>query len=124
MSDAVLFHRAVPILRSFDEAKAREFYLGFLGFSVLFEHRFEPNTPLYMGIERAGLVLHLSEHHGDAAPGSTVYVPMTGVRAYQAELIGKAYRYGRPGVEGQPWGDVLQVHDPFGNRIRFCEERG
>ncbi len=124
MSDPVQFLRAVPILRSFDEAKAREFYLGFLGFAVRFEHRFEPGMPLYMGIERAGLVLHLSEHHGDAAPGSTVYVPMTGVRAYQAELIGKNYGYGRPGVEEQPWGDVLQVHDPFGNRIRFCEERG
>jgi len=123
MSDSIQFIRAVPILRSFDEAKAREFYLGFLGFSVRFEHRFEPGTPLYMGIERAGLVLHLSEHHGDAAPGSTVYVPMTGVRAYQTELIGKGYKYGRPGVEEQPWGDVLQVHDPFGNRIRFCEER-
>lgn len=124
MSDPVQFLRAVPILRSFDEAKAREFYLGFLGFAVRFEHRFEPGMPLYMGIERAGLVLHLSEHHGDAAPGSTVYVPMTGVRGYQAELIGKNYGYGRPGVEEQPWGDVLQVHDPFGNRIRFCEERG
>lgn len=124
MSDPVQFLRAVPILRSFDEAKAREFYLGFLGFAVRFEHRFEPGMPLYMGIERAGLVLHLSEHHGDAAPGSTVYVPMTGVRAYQAELIGRNYGYGRPGVEEQPWGDVLQVHDPFGNRIRFCEEHG
>jgi hypothetical protein len=124
MSDPVQFLRAVPILRSFDESKAREFYLGFLGFSVQFEHRFEPGMPLYMGIERAGLVLHLSEHHGDAAPGATVYVPMKGVRAYQAELIGKNYGYGRPGVDEQPWGDVLQVHDPFANRIRFCEERG
>jgi catechol 2,3-dioxygenase-like lactoylglutathione lyase family enzyme len=124
MSDDIRFLRAVPILRSFDERKAREFYLGFLGFEVQFEHRFEPGMPLYMGVERAGLVLHLSEHHGDAAPGSTVYVPMKGVHAYQAELIGKNYGYGRPGVDEQPWGDVLQVHDPFGNRIRFCEERG
>jgi hypothetical protein len=124
MSDPVRFLRAIPILRSFDERKAREFYLDFLGFKVQFEHRFEPGMPLYMGVERAGLVLHLSEHHGDATPGSTVYVPMSGVHAYQRELIGKNYGYGRPGVEVQPWGDVLQVHDPFGNRIRFCEERG
>jgi hypothetical protein len=26
--------RAIPILRIFDEAKAREFYVGFLGFQV------------------------------------------------------------------------------------------
>jgi hypothetical protein len=35
----------------------------------------------------------------------------------------KRYRYGRPGVERQDWGDVMQVYDPFGNRIRFCEQR-
>jgi hypothetical protein len=42
----------IPILRIFDEAKAREFYLDWLGFSIDFEHRFEPGTPLYMGISR------------------------------------------------------------------------
>ena len=30
----------VPILRCFDEAKAREFYVDFLGFSVDCTHRF------------------------------------------------------------------------------------
>ena len=28
----------IPILRSFDEAKAREFYVDFLGFEVVFAH--------------------------------------------------------------------------------------
>jgi catechol 2,3-dioxygenase-like lactoylglutathione lyase family enzyme len=117
------FVRAIPILRIFDEAKAREFYCGFLGFEVQFEHRFEPGLPLYLGIVRAGLVLHLSEHHGDASPGSTVHVPMHGVHAYQRELLDKHYAYGRPGIVSQPWGDELQVYDPFGNRLRFCEPR-
>ena len=31
----------VPILRMFDEAKTREFYCDFLGFTVDWEHRFE-----------------------------------------------------------------------------------
>ncbi len=31
--------RATPILRIFDEAKAKEFYVGFLGFKVDWEHR-------------------------------------------------------------------------------------
>lgn len=30
----VTFDSAIPILRMFDERKAREFYLDFLGFSV------------------------------------------------------------------------------------------
>ena len=38
---AIKFDKAIPILRMFDETKAREFYLDFLGFSVEFEHRFE-----------------------------------------------------------------------------------
>lgn len=41
-----------PILRMFDIAKAREFYLYFLGFAIRFEHRSDDNAPLYKGIAR------------------------------------------------------------------------
>ncbi len=58
-----------PILRSFDETKAREFYLDFLGFSLDWEHRFEEGPPLYMQISNGDCVLHISEHHGDCSPG-------------------------------------------------------
>lgn len=58
----------IPVLRMFDVGKAREFYLGFLGFAVDWEHRFEYGMPLYMQISREGCALHLSEHHGDACP--------------------------------------------------------
>ena len=34
------FGAETPILRIFDIAKAREFYLDFLGFAVDWEHRF------------------------------------------------------------------------------------
>jgi hypothetical protein len=59
----------VPILRIFDEPKAKNFYLGFLGFGLDWEHRFEPGMPLYAQISRTGCIIHLSEHHGDASPG-------------------------------------------------------
>ena len=36
------FHDPTPVLRTFDEAKAREFYFGFLGFQVDWEHRLAP----------------------------------------------------------------------------------
>ena len=118
---AIAFERPIPILRMFDETKAREFYQGFLGFSIEFEHRFAPDLPLYVGIVRDGLQLHLSEHHGDASPGSTVFVPMHGIEGLRDELIGKRYGYGRPEIVEQGWGKILEVHDPFGNRIRFCQ---
>lgn len=118
------FERIFPIVRIFDEAKAREFYVDFLGFEVDWEHRFGENFPLYMQVSRAGMGLHLSGHHGDATPGSNIFVTMRGVHAYQKELVGKKYRFLNPGVEELPWGDVMEVIDPFGNRIRFCEQKG
>jgi catechol 2,3-dioxygenase-like lactoylglutathione lyase family enzyme len=113
--------RAIPIIRIFSEEKAREFYVDFLGFTVDWEHRFEANFPLYMQVRRSELILHLSEHHGDATPGSTIFVPVRDIDALHAELQHKDYRYGKPGVETLPWGKVLETIDPFGNRIRFCE---
>ncbi len=117
----VSFEKTVPILRIFEERKAREFYLGFLGFTLDWEHRFGDNFPLYAQVSRAGLTLHLSEHHDDASPGSTVFVTMRGVRDFQKELSAKDYTYLKPGIEDLPWGAVMTVTDPFSNRIRFCE---
>lgn len=103
-----------PVLRIFDEAVARAFYIDFLGFSVQFEHRFAPGMPLYLAVERGGLVLHLSGHHGDASPGGTVHVRITGIDAFHAELGAKRHAHCR-------WGRELALTDPFGNRLRFLE---
>jgi uncharacterized glyoxalase superfamily protein PhnB len=118
------FESAIPILRIFSVEKAKEFYVDFLGFTIDWEHRFSDNSPLYAEISRSGLKLHLSEHHGDASPGSTVSVPMRGIAEYHRELIAKDYRYNKPALEDADWGDrVMQVTDPFGNRLRFNEAR-
>jgi uncharacterized glyoxalase superfamily protein PhnB len=121
-ADGFRFIECNPILRIFDERKAREFYCDFLGFNVRFEHRFETGAPLYLGLERNGLFLHLSEHHGDASPGANIFVVTQNVRAFHAELLGKKYAFNRPGLDEMPWGLQMQVHDPFGNRIRFCQQ--
>ncbi len=111
----------IPILRSFDEAKAREFYIEFLGFEILFEHRFEEGLPLYMGVIRGNCVLHISEHHGDACPGTSLRIEVDNVDAFCKELNGKRYKNARPGVTEQPWGyRDMSIDDPFGNRIIFC----
>ena len=116
------FRDTIPILRIFAVDKAMEFYVGFLGFKVDWEHRFGDNFPLCAQISRGGLRLHLSEHHGDASPGSTVFVWMRGIAAFHAELKAKDYRYNKPGLEDAVWdGKLVQVSDPFGNRIRFSE---
>jgi hypothetical protein len=115
--------QVVPIFRIFDEDKAREFYVGYLGFTIDWEHRFEPDLPLYMQVSRAGCVLHLSEHVGDACPGSTAFVRITGIDDYHSELTAKKYKYYRPGVEMAPWNaKCMEVIDPFGNHLRFNED--
>jgi hypothetical protein len=121
----IQFTRTIPILRSFDEAKAKEFYVGFLGFSIDFEHRYEPDMPLYMGVTRAGLTLHISEHFGDAMPGSAVYLEMTGLREFHAELTAKKYKFARPGIgPGHAGGICVNLTDPFGNKLRFNDLEG
>jgi catechol 2,3-dioxygenase-like lactoylglutathione lyase family enzyme len=113
---------AIPVLRIFDVEKAREFYVSFLGFRVDWEHRFEPGFPLYLQVSRDGLILHLSEHHGDGSPGVVVVVETTGLEAYHREIGAKGYRFARPGLEVAPWNArVMEVTDPFGNRLRFNE---
>ena len=73
-------------------------------------------------MSRLGLKLHLSEHHGDASPGSTVFIWMRGIADYHRELLAKDYRYNKPGLEDAPWdAKVMQVADPFGNKLRFSE---
>ena len=123
-SNPIEFEAPAPIVRIFDEARAREFYCGFLGMSVDWEHRFHDGAPLYCQVSRGALRLHLSEHSGDATPGGNMVVYTKGVAALQAELIAKDYRYNRPGLERQDWGLECTVIDPFGNRIRFIERRG
>ena len=118
---AVAFDTPIPILRIFSIEKAKEFYLGYLGFAWGWEHRFGDDFPLYAEVSRAGLRLHLSEHHGDGTPGSAVFLPMTGIDALHKELAARDYPYARPGVEDNPWGRSVDVSDPFGNQLRFCE---
>jgi catechol 2,3-dioxygenase-like lactoylglutathione lyase family enzyme len=112
------FKHTTPILRIFDEAKAKEFYVGFLGFKIDWEHRFEDDMPLYMQVSRGDLVLHLSEHHGDASPGSTIFVITTGRDEFHRELTEKKYKYYRPGieavpVEGTPDGSRRSIWQPY-----------
>lgn len=116
-------HNAIiPILRILDYAKAVEFYVDWLGFSIAWEHRFEPNTPVYLEVQRDGLRLHLSEHHGDATPGSKCLIELPDVRAYHAELATRPYPYYRPTVEETFWDSLaMNVIDPFHNQLTFFE---
>lgn len=116
--------KVIPILRIFSVEKAREFYLDYAGFQLDWEHRFEPNSPLYMQVSRDGLVLHRSEHYGDGSPGTRFQVNFEGVCELHAELSAKGYPYWRPGITETFWGTPqLNLLDPFGNKISLCEPK-
>lgn len=109
-----------PILRIFDEDRARAFYVDWLGFRVDWEHRFEDYLPLYMQLSRDGCVIHLSGHHGDGCPGAAVRIETDDVDALAGELADNPRNYAPPGVADKPWGTRdLSIMDPFGNRLTF-----
>ena len=115
------FTQSVPVMLSLDEAMCRAFYCDFLGFEVDFEHRFAPDMPVYLGLKRGPVHLHLSPHRGDATTGSAVFVWMIGVDDYRRDLAGRSDGHSIPTIVDQPWGRELTLVDPFGNRLRFCE---
>ena len=115
------FGTAVPILRIFDERKARAFYIDFLGFEAVWEHRFESGLPLYLEVSRGSCVLHLSEHHVDCSPGAALRITVDDLDALHRELLEKRYAHARPAIEQMPWGLDMPVTDPFGNRLTFTD---
>ncbi|MEM6941143.1 MAG: glyoxalase superfamily protein [Pseudomonadota bacterium] len=111
---------SVSVLRSFNEQVSKAFYLDFLGFEVIFEHRHDPGLPLYMGIKQGDCEVHLTEHFGDAAPGAAVRIEVPDVQSYAEALNAKNYKHARPGVNSMPWGAMeMVIMDPNGNRLTF-----
>jgi hypothetical protein len=119
------FGPIIPVLRIFDEYKAREFYVDFLGCTILFEHRFGENFPLYMGLSLSDCALHLSEHHGDACPGAQIRIRCDDIAQFLAALASKDYKYSKPGKPTVTTWQTLEasIADPFGNRLTFVQEK-
>ena len=114
------FTKPTVIFRSFDEKMTKEFYIDFLGFTLDWEHRFEPGTPLYMQVSLGDCLLHISEHFGDSAPGGHIRIMTNDVASYCSDLNQKKYRNARPGFQDQSWGTRdMTINDPSGNRITF-----
>jgi hypothetical protein len=110
-----------PLFRIFDENKAKEFYCDFLEFKIDWEHRYEPNMPLYMQVSNGHLVLHLTEHYGDCNPGSALRVQVENIKNLHEIITAKNYKYSRPGLENNE--TEIRIKDPFGNQITFFESK-
>ncbi len=106
----------------FDEAKAKEFYVDFLGFAVDWEHRFNDDAPLYMQVSKDACVIQLSEHYGDSSPGAALRIETTELDEWHQRMSANKSKYARPGApQDTPWGTKeLGITDPFGNRLIFA----
>ena len=101
--------RITPILRS-EDAQASTAWYERLGFARQWEHRFEPEFPLFVCISRGPMQIFLSEHRGDARPDTLLYLHVNDLEAIAADF-GVA-------IEEAPWGRELHLRDPDGNRLR------
>ncbi len=116
-------NKVIPIFRIFDQKKAIEFYIDWLGFKVEWEHRFEDNMPLYFEISRGDITLHLTEHYGDCSPGARIFIWCKELRDYYSELILKPYPFNKPCLEETFYESLsMELTDPFGNRLTFNEK--
>lgn len=104
--------RINPIMPTSDAARSIEWYAAY-GFEKIFEHRFEPHLPAYVGLRRDEAEIHLSEHSGDAPGPTLLYIWVDEVEPLAA-LTGTT-------IDDMPWARDFEVTDPDGNRLRFAE---
>ncbi len=100
-----------PVMRVAD-ANAAVIWYERLGFVKEWEHRFKPGLPLYVGLVRGSIRIHLSEHTGDARLGTLVYLYVDDVDAVASAL-------GVTEIDDMPWGRDFETADLDGNRLRI-----
>lgn len=111
--------RVFPQLRMTNWKRTRAFYETGLGFTVDWEHRFEPGFPVFASLTRDGLSLFLTEHAGDCEPGGAAYLVVEDVDALFREISGRGITPAQA-PEDAEWGArEMMVVDPDGNKLRF-----
>ena len=105
----------VPVLRVEDAGRAVAWYER-LGFRKEWEHRFEPGFPCFVSVARGEVRLYLSEHEGDARPGTLIHLYVKDIDAVSRE-------FGVPVDEEGLAGRECDLEDPDGNRLRVATRR-
>lgn len=105
----------VPVLRVQDAARAVDWYAR-LGFIKEWQHQFEPGFPWFVSIARGKVRIYLSEHTGDAVPGTLIHLYVRDIDAVSRE-------FGVPVDEEGLAGRECHLEDPDGNRLRIATRR-
>ncbi len=103
--------------------RSRRFYVEGLGFTVEWEHRFEPGFPVFTKVSRDGVALFLTEHSGDCEVGGAGYFVVEDVDDFFRDIRRRGLIPVQP-PEDTPWGTrELTLSDPDGNTLRFANPK-
>jgi catechol 2,3-dioxygenase-like lactoylglutathione lyase family enzyme len=107
--------RAVPILPADDLATAKTFYVGGLGFRVLFEASDDGRTGL-LGLERGTIRITLDSPMSGHGRNACVALEVEDADAYYREWSGRVAVLRPP--KDESWeGRTFDLLDPFGNTL-------
>ncbi|WP_305009731.1 glyoxalase superfamily protein [Hymenobacter mellowenesis] len=110
-----------PVFTILDYAKAIEFYINWLGFRIDWQEEHD-KKPVYVQVSRGEIILHLNALADDVPAGAKARAEIQGILAFHHQLLSKNLR--RPTVQPAYWNSrvlEMEVVDPFGNRLVFCE---
>jgi catechol 2,3-dioxygenase-like lactoylglutathione lyase family enzyme len=112
----------IPQLRITNARRSLKFYVEGLGFTVDWEHQFEPGFPLFFQLTRSGQTIFLTEHAGDCEVCGAVYFVVPDVDLCFAEFSGRGVLPAKHPAD-MPWGTrEMVLIDPDGNRLRYATE--
>jgi catechol 2,3-dioxygenase-like lactoylglutathione lyase family enzyme len=112
-----------PVFLVSDYPTARAFYIDWLGFRIDWEEQPGQNR-VYVQVSWGEIVLHLSSSPADSSAGAVVRLEIQGLHAYHRQLLSKEPLPMRPTMGPAYWNNQvleMEVTDPFGNRLIFCE---
>lgn len=107
--------QVIPVLRVAEATRAVRWYAR-LGFVEEWSHRFEPGLPVFCAVARGEVRLYLSEHTGDARPGTLLHLDVDDVGPVATEFGAEPEDVG--------WGLEVDLTDPDGNRLRVVGPGG